>query len=236
MRRAVLLATLAVLALALGACGLRGGGIDAGAPTTEEREIEDATAVDLAAAGRLTVRTGDAPSLSVTAARNALDHLTSDVEGDTLVPGVRGWTGSLGEVHYELVLPVVEEIVLSGSGSVAADLAPGDGLTLRLDGSGNIEAADLDLVELSASLEGSGRIEVAGEAQRLEASIDGSGDIAAERLTAQDARVSVGGSGDAAVTVTGRLDAEVSGSGSIRHEGGAEVHRDVSGSGSVVPR
>ena len=64
--------------------------------------------------------------------------------------------------------------------------------------------------------------------------IEGSGDVNARGLKANDAEVSTAGSGNVTLTATKSLDASIEGSGDIVFSGNpSSVRRNVSGSGEV---
>jgi len=221
---------------ALVGCGVVvDGGL--GETATEKRDIDDVTAVSLATGGGLTITTGEAPALTVTAGEDVIDRLTSEVHDGILVLDVeRGHFGNLGRITYELVLPAVDEIRVDGSGDVDAELTPTDELTLTLNGSGDITAREVEVEELTVEVAGSGTVDLAGSAGRQAVSIEGSGDYEGADLESEDAAVSVAGSGDADVHATRTLDAVIEGSGSIVHSGGATVTSHVAGSGDVEER
>ena len=207
---------LPLVAVVLSGCGLSSFAGDPGPTRSEDREITAVSEVELATSGDLTLTTGPTPSLRITAGRDVLPHLTSEVHGDRLVLGTKGSVGSLGEVRYELVLPAAHAVELSGSGSISAD--------------------GLDVDALTVALSGSGTITLSGRAGRQTVEIDGSGDYSAAALDSRDAEVTVAGSGTADVQVTGTLKAVIEGSGTITHGGGARVQTDIEGSGTVEER
>ncbi|MFD1506148.1 head GIN domain-containing protein [Georgenia yuyongxinii] len=228
------------------AAGLTGGaavltacsaGIDAGPATSEERDVAGATAVVLATAGDLIIRQGETTGLTVTAGENILDQLSSDVRDGVLELGA---TGSrilgFGDVRYELVLPEVHAVTVTGSGDVEAGVETGTALELRSSGSGSISFHDVAVDDLTVEVTGSGTVRADGRAGTQRARITGSGDYAGEDLTSDSATVEVAGSGSADVAVDGTLDARVSGSGDITYTGDAQVNSQVSGSGSVSRR
>ena len=112
-----------LLALVLTGCGTFAGG-DPGPPRTEDRPIDDASAVELATSGDLVLASGDRASLRITAGENVLDHLTSEVRDSRLVLDTDGPVPNLGDVHYELVLPEASAVELPGSGSVQVAAPP----------------------------------------------------------------------------------------------------------------
>jgi Putative auto-transporter adhesin, head GIN domain len=229
----------AVAAAALAAAALTGCGIQVGDPgpqTRQERDIADVTAVQLNTSGNLFVTEGESPSLTITAGEDVIDRLTSDVDGGTLELGADGTIGSMGEIRYELVVPRLEAVELSGSGDVGIEDVPAESLELVVDGSGDVTGGGVDVEELVVRISGSGTIDLEGRAGRQDVEISGSGDYLAADLDSSAARVNVEGSGTADVTVSDELDASVSGSGDITYGGDPSVSSDVDGSGDVSAR
>ncbi|MFE6735464.1 GIN domain-containing protein [Microbacterium sp. NPDC057650] len=239
-------------AVALSGCSLIQ---DSGPSTTQQRDVEGITAVELDTSGDLTVTLGEATSLSVTAGEKVINRLTSTVEDGTLRLGVSGQTLSFGgEIRYELTVPSLESIVVQGSGDADVDLsgatAPvitvkgsgevtatgltADTASITVDGSGSVEAGEIQVQRLTVRIDGSGEITANGGAASQSVDIRGSGDYHGSDLRSTDAKVVVRGAGGAHVHVTGDLVATIDGSGDIRHSGGAHVTKDVSGSGEVV--
>jgi len=208
---------------------------DPGDPQTQTRTVSAVSAVDLAAAGELVLTAGSTPSLHITAGRNVLPHLTSDIQGDRLTLGHDGSTGDLGLVHYDLVLPAAQVVELSGAGTVRVTATR----TLQkvlLPGSGIVRAEGLSTEELTVDLPGSGQITVAGSATRQRITISGSGRYSAAGLTSEDADVTISGSGSADVEARHTLTATVSGNGAITYTGDATVTSSITGHGTVVHR
>lgn len=211
-------------------------GAAAGPRVDEERSIEAVEAVVLQTSGDLTVVVGDTPSLRISAPENVLERLTSDIEGDALVLGLRGpgFGAWLGEIRYELTVPRLSEVTIEGSGDVRADFTGADDVRITIEGSGDVEATGIDAATVESVIDGSGEIDLAGTTERQTIEINGSGDVDADDLESRTARVEISGSGDVELHVTETLDAEISGSGELRHRGGAAVTGDVSGSGEIV--
>jgi hypothetical protein len=234
MRRMPMLSILLLAALLLPGCGTFAGS-DPGPTRTEDRAIENASAVELATSGALVMSPGDRASLRITAGENVLDHLTSEVHDARLVLDTEGWDDDLGEVRYELVLPEASAVELSGSGTVQV-AAPSAVAELVLSGSGEIGVEGLAADELAVRLSGSGEITIDGEVSGQVVDIDGSGTYDGSGLSSEDAEVRIGGSGTADVTVEDTLRAVVEGSGTITYAGGAEVDSEIDGSGTVTAR
>jgi Putative auto-transporter adhesin, head GIN domain len=186
--------------------------LDADPLQSETREITAVTTVVLDTAGDLVITRGE-PSLVIHASEDTLGRLTSDIEGDVLVLGTEPGV-TFGEVRYELTVP---------------DLG-----TVELSGSGDIEWADVDGDRTEVRLSGSGDIELAGATLELAISIDGSGEVDAEDVDAQNASIAIDGSGEVAVSARDTLDVEISGSGRVTYVGDPSLTTNVSGSGEIV--
>mgnify|MGYP000076511067 CR=1 FL=1 len=228
-RRLITLSTIGALALGLTACG---GPV--GPRTTEERDVEDVTAVRLSTSGNLTVEQGDTPSLTITAGEEVLPRLTSEVRDGVLVLGLdrSGW-GAVGSIRYHLVLPELDAISVEGSGDVEADVADGQSLAVTVEGSGDVRVDAVDVEAVTVSIAGSGDVSLAGDAARQGVVVEGSGEYQGGGLRTEDTVVSIEGSGDVVVEVTDALEASIAGSGSVTHTGGAKVSSSIAGSGSV---
>ena len=205
-----------------------------GPRVTEDRDVDDFTAIVLKTDGDVVVTLGDTPALTITARPAAMGLLTSEVQGDVLVLSVNGPHLGLGEVDYAITVPMVSDITIDGSGDVVTDFTGADDIHVAIAGSGDIEGTGVDAATVVSSIEGSGDIELTGRADDHTLEIDGSGNFDGQDFVTENAAVSISGSGDVEVNVTGKLRAEISGSGEIRYTGGAEVDSDISGSGSVV--
>lgn len=255
----VLLVPLAVLAgAALAACSLSidWNEGDPGSARTEHRDVSsDVTAVDLGTTGTLTLAVGD-PSLTITAGRNVLEDITTEVSDGALTIDMEPDWRDPGAVSYRLTLPTLASVRLSGSGEVTGEVAGSGDSALEVSGSGRIELAAIDADDLQVDvggsgevvvrdvtattttvrIDGSGRADLSGTSDRLDATISGSGEVAAAALVAQDVVARVPGSGTVDVDAERTLDATVAGSGSVGYSGDPHVTQSVTGSGSVSRR
>lgn len=213
--------------------GVRGSGD----VVTETREVSDFTGIDLSGEGHVTISIGDEFALVISAEDNIMPVLTSVVREDILVLGASESINPTEEITYEVTLPLVSLLRVSGSGRIDVSGVGNEGLVVEVSGSGAVDAADLSVTEIEVEISGSGMVEASGETDHLRVSISGSGSIDAEELSARTGEVDVSGSGNVVVDVSEELEVDVSGSGSVEYVGdppGLTV--DVSGSGNVVGR
>ena len=221
--------------MASGCATLQAPVLDAGPIQTQTRSISAVSAVDLAASGELVLTAGATPSLRITAGRNVIDHLTSDVRQDRLTLGSDGSVHTSGRVRYVLVLPTARAVELSGSGAVQV-MAPNALQKVLIPGSGEVRVDGLSTDELTVDLSGSGQVTVAGSTTGQRISIGGSGRYSGGALASQDAEVTISGSGSADVTASRTLTATVTGNGAVTYGGGAAVTSSVTGHGAVTRR
>lgn len=233
-RLARALALTAVTAVVLNGCA--GVVTSRGEPVTEEREVSDVHAVTLAAVGSLTVSTGATPSLTITADEGVLGRITSEVDDGHLVLGLPGRLVNVGAIHYDLVVPRLDEVQVDGAGAVRGTVTGADALTVGLSGAGSVDLAGVDVDSLLVTIEGTGSVDLTGRAGQQEVRIDGAGNYRGHDLDSQDATVAIAGVGAADVLTTGTLAAEISGAGSITYAGDPEVTTRLDGVGRVTRR
>jgi hypothetical protein len=185
------------------------------------------------------VRVGGSPSAHATGPQEALDRLSVEQNGDTLVvkPLPGGWGGSFGSWHGKVVVevtaPSLDNLAMSGSGGVTVDRVKGDSLDLALSGSGDLNVAAIDVNRLSATMTGSGDMTLVGKARQAKTTLTGSGDLKAGDLASDDAVASLIGSGDLAVGARHTATVNLAGSGDIDIAGPATCTIARSGSGDV---
>jgi hypothetical protein len=216
---------LAVAALLLAAAALTwavtrdegeptGALIGSGVAAEDTRELAPFTAVELSGANEVAIGVGGEQRVVVRGDDNLLEAITTEVRGETLVVDQSRDFDSVTPMRVEITVPSLDE--------------------LRLDGSGTIVLDGHDLGDLVVSLPGSGSIVGVGSVATLDVDLGGSGEIDFAGLVARDGRVALSGTGSVLVNVTGVLEANVSGAGSITYSGDPDrVEREITGAGSV---
>ena len=141
----------------------------------------------------VTLQTGR-PSMAVASgSQDALDRLSIDVNGRTL--RIRrnrtSWTGTPGA---QQAIPTIalstrdlRSVRLVGPASFTVDGVRGQTVDLVVEGSGRLRATGIAADELELGLVGSGRLELAGTAEILRADFQGTGDVDAGQLVADNA-------------------------------------------------
>lgn len=215
-------------------------GADAGPVTTKSYALTGFAEVKVAGPDDVTIRQGEAFSISARGPQAILDRLEIELDGPTLSIGRKreGFSFSGGDddnVEITITMPRLNKVRLTGSGSIDADSIDGDAVEAVVTGSGDLKIAKLTGKRADISVSGSGDIEIGGGTVAAgEYSVTGSGDIDADGLVARTLEVSVTGSGNVEAQATGTADVGIMGSGDVTLSGGAKCSSRQMGSGSVT--
>lgn len=220
---------------------------------TETRQVDSFDSIELRGSGDLTISIGDDVSVIVEADSAMIDRITTTVDDGRLVLDQEGGQLFGDRVAFDVTIPALEGIFLTGSGSVEAEGVEGDltievsgsgdvvasgsvdGLEIDLNGSGAIDTSALTASTVSIDGEGSGDVDVAVDGSLLDVFMGGSMGISASG-TATETRVAIDGSGD----FTGRdltavsAHVDIPGSGSVQISVEDRLDVSISGSGDVT--
>ncbi len=212
--------TVAALALALSGCGIPieiniRTVIGSGNVKTEARPVSNISAVTLSGVGELVIQQTGTESLTVEADDNILPIIETRMTGGRLNIGfVPNTVPSRGtQLRYTLTVRSLEDISLSGAGT--------------------INAANIRADKFTVSSSGAGKITITGTAGDLNVSLSGAGAFDGAAFESKDAIVQVSGVGSAIVNAQRTLNATVSGIGSVEYIGSPSVSKQVSGIGTV---
>lgn len=189
---------------------------------------------------QVALTTGRGSSAMASGSHAALERVSIDVQGRTLrVRANRSpWGGYPGEgagpVRIVLSTHALRGASLGGSGGLVIDKARAMRFDVSLSGSGRIEVGSIDADMLTAALLGSGKIAVGGKVKSLRATIQGSGDLSAEALSAEDAQINADTSGLIEVAVRRAATVTSTGPGDTRIAGNAACTVKSIGSGQVL--
>jgi hypothetical protein len=179
--------------------------------------ITDFTKVRVEGPYKVTVTSGVAPFAKATGSQQALDRLTIEVRGDTLVVQTNksGWGGYPGEnpgpVEVSIGTHELSNAWVVGAGLLSIDRASGLSFGLSVQGSGRAEIADAESDQLSVSLIGTASAKLSGKAKKLTALVRGLSALNASSLAATNASIGVEGAATIDASVSG--EANIDGSG-----------------------
>jgi len=205
-----------------------------GKVVTQEIKLENIHGIGLGISGKLILTQGSTQRITIEGQQNIIDNIKKEVRGGSWSIEYIKNVKDAEPVTITVTVPSLDEIALSGSGTVTTTnkFSNLNDLEISIAGSGHLDF-NFDAKDTELNLSGSGKAILMGSTHELEINISGSGDVTAKDLTATGCEISISGSGDAAVNVNGDLRAAISGSGDVTYKGQANVDASVSGSGSV---
>ena len=191
--------------------------LTAGSAADRRYSVTDFDRIVVDGPWRVTLATGKAPSATATGSNGAIDRLSLEVEGRTLRirRSTRGGFDDAGPVEIKVSTHDLRGASVNGPAVLAIDKARGLKLDLGLSGSGSLSLAQVEADNLVLGLVGSGRISVAGKAKSLRATIQGSGDLAAEGLSVDDANLTADTAGRIALAVRRTAKINATGQGEV---------------------
>ena len=207
---------------------------------TETRSAVNFTGVSNKVPGKVNFKIGNEFKVEVTAQKNVLDVMYTDVVSGHLTIGFRNNTRVKDheQITIDITAPTADYFSISGTGdvNVQGDLIT-NSLYLGVSGVGNIILQKAIIQgNLKARISGSGDIRIGtGSAVDEDLSISGSGNMDFIDVTSSRAETQTSGSGSMKVNVSQKLDARISGSGWVYYKGNPVVVKKISGSGEVRP-
>jgi hypothetical protein len=155
------------------------------------------------------LRTGVAPFAKASGSPTALNGVSIEVQGQTLVvrknPG--GWGGYPGEAPGPVEISVgtheLSRAWLNGAGRLAIDKVKGQTFDMAIEGSGSISIERLTADQLKAGLSGSGSAIIGGSAAEVTAIVRGTSTFDGSGLKAKDAKIGAEGTAVVKLTATG---------------------------------
>jgi hypothetical protein len=240
--KAVRLATLAALGIALAACHFGGNAetIDAGDHVERDVAIGAYQRVAVSGPYDVEIKADGQPGIHVAGGENIVDDTEFVVEDGVLkIRSKRKsvhWRRDSDDQKVRVTVGgggAITGASISGSGDVAVERVKSASFKGEVAGSGNLKVPVLDTGDAEFSIAGSGDIRAGGKAQSVKMNIAGSGDIDAGGLIASDGDLNIAGSGNITAHLTGAADINVMGSGDVNVTGGAKCQVSKSGSGHV---
>ena len=244
-RNLALIVVISIIALTTLACSFGGINVSVNARTvrgsgditTEIRAIKGVSGVQLASIGDLTIRYGDEEKLEIEAEDNLLEYITTDVHGGVLTIGTENNINFQPReaIRYTLTITeALEEISVSGLGSIDAPELDTNRLKIRVSGAGDIDIDGVNGSKVDVIISGLGSVYIRdGAVDEMEVGISGSGSFKAKDVRAQYGDIHISGLGNAEVWVEEELEERSSGPGNIEYYGSPKINQDVSGIGSI---
>lgn len=184
---------------------------------TREYELDSFEEISISDVFLVNIRFGEEPSLKLRIDDNLMDSIGIRIRGDRLRVKFRDRICPTERPELDIVVTKLSK--LSTSGAVDSRVKNYSGESLAFD------------------LSGAGTLEIDGRVGDLRIEVSGAGEVDARDLIAENVDIEMSGAGSADIYVTGRLDADVSGVGSVEYWGNPEKkNTQISGIGSIKPR
>jgi hypothetical protein len=178
---------------------------------------------------------GNQYDVVVKAESNLLPFIETNVRGNQLYIGTSGIRTLVHHlpIEVDITTPVLEELVLSGSGLISTDNFVSENMEITISGSGKIETS-LDTHNVRSTVSGSGQLRVSGITDLAGFAISGSGRINGSNLEIGNCEANISGSGEMFINVEKYLIVKISGSGNVFYKGKPDIETHISGSGRLI--
>jgi hypothetical protein len=188
---------------------------------------------------KVRLSTGVAPFARASGSPSALDRVSLELRGNTLVVQSKSssWGANpaegLGQVEISLGTHELSAAWVNGSGSLAIDRAKGLKFDLSVQGSGAGGVEQVDVDQLSVNLAGTASAVLAGRAGKMTALIRGISSLDAAGLATKDAAVGVEGAATIKANVSNSVKVDGSGPATVTLSGSPSCTLRLHGSASV---
>ena len=196
--------------------------------------------IRLEGAFKVRLTTNVAPFARATGSQEALDGVSLDVQGRTLVirSNRSSWGGYPGRQPGPVEISVgthdLSAAFLNGSGSLAVDKVRGLTFELAIQGAGAANVANVDVDQLRVGVTGAGSTTLAGKAPKMTATIRGSALFDASALATKDVVIGAEGPVIVKVNATSSAKIDANGTSTVELTGGAACTVKASGSVTVT--
>jgi hypothetical protein len=188
---------------------------------------------------RIVTRTSVAPFARASGSPAALDGISIEVQGRTLIVrrNSSSWGGfsgtSQGPVEILIGTHELTTVWVNGAGSLSVDAVKGMSFDLSIQGPGSVAIDRLDVDRLRVGLTGAGSAVLAGKAAQATAIVRGTGSIDGSALTVKDVTIGAEGSSVVRLTATGTAKIDTMGTAVVELAGRPACTVKASGSAMV---
>ncbi|MCA8833391.1 head GIN domain-containing protein [Hymenobacter pini] len=171
---------------------------------------------------------GATTQVKVDAEPDVLEHVRTEVQGNTLVMyRDKGLSSLLSnkKVTVYITCPTLTRVEVSGASDVKSTTPfTADNFTVHASGASDV-TLHLNVKNLSASASGASDLHLTGRAEQQQVHVSGSSDYKGYDLQSRTANVQASGASDAYVSVTEELQSHTSGSSDVHYKGKPRLTR-----------
>ncbi|WP_187696138.1 head GIN domain-containing protein [Xanthovirga aplysinae] len=206
-----------------------------GDPVTKSLSLDTFTKVAIALPANVYLQQGEEQNVEIVTQQNIQDEIKTQVNNGKLKIDFRNFaTTTKDNITIYITLPMLENLILSGSGKIFGEtpFTESEILELDLSGSGEIDL-EATSKNIKGDISGSGKMLITGNSESFDLNISGSGEFQGFGLQTHTSDINISGSGRSEIHVITQLNAHISGSGSIYYKGNPEITGKISGSGQI---
>ena len=202
---------------------------------TEDRDVPDFDAVQIASGIRATVEIGPRKPVRVEADDAVLPLLDIRVEDGALRVGFKPETHLRGNhrVSVSIQTPQLRAVGASGGSVVRATMTRAEQSALQASGGSELHLRGVDANHLEVQGSGGSVVEVDGRAATLDLQISGGTRLLGRNLSLKDVVVQASGGSQGELRADGRIRGSLSGASELHVRGGAKARVAASGGSSV---
>ena len=203
---------------------------------TEERDVPEFDAVQIASGIRATVEIGPRRPVRVEADDDVLPLLEIRVVDGALRVGFKPETnlrGNHGTVSVSIQTPQLHSVGASGGSVVRATMSRGEESALQASGGGELHIRGVDANHLDVQGSGGSVVEIQGRAATLDLELSGGARLLGRNLSLKDVTVQASGGSVGELRADGRIRGSLSGGSGLHVRGGAKAKVAASGGSSV---
>jgi hypothetical protein len=209
---------------------------------TAERNfmVTDFTRIRVDGPYSVKLATGVPPSAKASGSSTALDNLSVQVEGQTLVirKSRSGWGGLPGDNPGPVTVVVgthdLTTIWLNGSGGLRVNAVDGPSLDISVVGAGSVSVDKLKVDHVGVGVSGSGSAVLSGTANEAAATVSGTFSVGAQALTVKNATIGASGAGVVKLTATNTVKVNGEGAVTVELSGNPSCTLNLEGPASVT--
>jgi hypothetical protein len=209
---------------------------------TAERNfmVTDFTRIRVDGPYSVKLATGVPPSAKASGSSTALDNLSVQVEGQTLIirKSRSGWGGFPGDNPGPVTILVgthdLTTIWLNGSGGLRVNAVDGPSLDISVVGAGSVSDDKLKVDHVGVGVSGSGSAVLSGTANEAAATVSGTFSVGAQALTVKNATIGASGAGVVKLTATNTVKVNGEGAVTVELSGNPSCTLNLEGPASVT--
>ena len=209
--------------------------------------IEDFDRIRITGPFKVQLVTGVAPFAKATGSSDAIDGVSIEVQGRTLIVrrNSSNWSSFPGQNSGPVTISIgthdLSVASLNGSGVLAINHVKGASFQLSVDGAGSASVGNIAVDTLDVGISGSASATIAGTAPQLTANLLGASSFDGSALSAKDATIGAHGTAVAKLTATDAVKVDADGPVTLTFSGNpactlrSQGPADVTGCRSEAP-